>query len=86
MATDQPGDLARFDRFIGEQLDKQADLTPDETLVLWHETHVDDEEDDLIDAARAALEAMRAGDVGVPLEEFDREFRRRHQADFGGSR
>ena len=42
MATDQPGDLARFHRFIGEQLDKQADLTPDEALVLWHETHVDD--------------------------------------------
>ncbi len=74
MATDQPGDLARFHRFIGEQLDKQADLTPDEALVLWHETHLDDE--DLVADLREALDEIAAGGADVAADDFFREFRR----------
>lgn len=33
---------------------------------------------DAVHALRDALADMEAGDCGVPLDEFDREFRRRH--------
>jgi hypothetical protein len=33
---------------------------------------------DAVEAIREALADMDAGDHGTPLEEFDREFRRRH--------
>jgi hypothetical protein len=38
---------------------------------------VDAEEDGVL-AVREALADVENGDTGVPLEEFDREFRRRH--------
>lgn len=77
MATDQPSELAQFHQFIGEQLNKQADLSPDEALVLWHETHLDDDPDDdsLIADVEEAIEEMKSGVPGIPADEFFKKFR-----------
>ena len=36
------------------------------------------EEEDVVEVLREGLAALQAGDRGVPLEEFDRDFRQRH--------
>jgi hypothetical protein len=45
---------------------------------MWRAEHPvsDDDGVDDVTAAKAALAEMAAGDVGVPLEEFDRQFRK----------
>ena len=77
MAIEPSGDLVQFYQFVGEQLGHGTGLTPEDALVLWRETHPLEAEDDLL-AAQEALDAMAAGDGGVPLEQFDRDFRSRH--------
>ncbi|HEV3344780.1 MAG TPA: hypothetical protein VG125_30670 [Pirellulales bacterium] len=73
-------ELTSFHRFISEQLSEgHGDVSPEEALDLWrgHHPTAHAEEDDVL-AVREALTDMENGDTGVPLEEFDREFRRRH--------
>jgi hypothetical protein len=45
----------------------------------------DAEDDDLV-AIQEAIEDMDAGDTGIPFEEFDREFRARHNLPTAGGR
>lgn len=73
-------ELNSFHRFISEQLSVgRGDVSPEEALDLWRADHPlgETEEEDML-AVREALADMANGDGGVPLEEFDREFRQRH--------
>lgn len=73
-------ELVEFHQFIGEKL-SQGDIlvSPEEALDEWRAQHTleDDEQDDL-EAIKEAVALFKAGDRGVPFEEFDREFRKRH--------
>jgi hypothetical protein len=72
-------ELAQFHAFVGAQLQTgDPDLSPEEVFDLWLDQHPGEAEDDT-EAIREALDDMAAGDTGIPLEEFKREFRRKHQ-------
>ena len=76
MSTDSFNDLAAFVTFAQSQLRGDgADLSPEDCLALYRSQSASAED---IAAVREALDAMHRGDVGVPLEEFDREFRKRN--------
>jgi hypothetical protein len=77
MAIGPLGDLARFHQFIGEQLGHGAELTPEAALVLWRETHPL-ADDDVLAAAKEALDDISNGKKGTPANEFFADFRRRH--------
>jgi hypothetical protein len=73
-------DLADFHQFIGDLLkSRDRDLTPEEALRLWRTEDPQSEDfEETVEALREALADMKAGDVGIPLEEFDAEFSARH--------
>ncbi len=76
MSTDSVNDLAAFVSFAQSRLHEQgADLTPEECLTLYRSQQVSAED---IAAVKEALDEMHRGDVGVPLEEFDRQFRQKN--------
>jgi hypothetical protein len=73
-------ELQQFHAFIAEKLTNGGvPLSPEEALDEWREQNPDpfDTEDDLA-AIQAALDAVANGDRGVPFDEFDREFRKKH--------
>lgn len=73
-------ELNSFYRFISEQLSVgRGNVSPEEALDLWRADHPlgDTEEEDVL-AVREALDDMANGDVGVPLDQFDRDFTQRH--------
>ena len=75
-------ELALFHRFIGERLNDTPTLSPEEALDLFRAEHeLDDDFDDTVAAIEEVLEDIRGGEVGMPFEEFDREFRARHGLD-----
>jgi hypothetical protein len=78
--TDSSNDLAGFHQYIGERLKEGGDtLSPEEALDIWrHEHPLPEDYEETVEALREALADMEAGDVGIPLEEFDAEFRARH--------
>jgi hypothetical protein len=56
-----------------------ADISPEEALDEWRHLHPDapaSAED--VAAVQEALEDLANGDKGILFEEFDREFRKRH--------
>lgn len=76
MSGSVDSELSSFHRFISEQLNVgRGDVSPEEALDLWRMQHPDDE---AVLAVQEALEDMEVGDEGMPLEEFDRDFRQRH--------
>jgi len=83
MSIDSHQELQSFHQFIGQQLGSgQAPLTPEEALEAWRLQHRSPEEyAEDVQAIREALADMEAGDTGRPWEEFDREFRKRHNLD-----
>ena len=80
MTMDSNGELASFHRFVAAKLSEtKFDLSPDDAVDLWRAEHPYLEEfDDATEAVMEALADIEAGDVGITLEEFDREFRARH--------
>jgi hypothetical protein len=80
MANDATSELAAFVQFLNSRLCTGAnDLSPEEALDLWRAANPDpDHGAGDAPAIRAALTDMEAGDCGVPLADFDREFRHRH--------
>ena len=80
MATDSSNELSAFVEFLTDQLDAgRTELSPEEALDDWRAAHP--AEEDLAESAAAiqhALDDMDAGDTGIPLEEFDRQLRERH--------
>ena len=80
MKSKRMSELHAFHAFLEAKLNNaSAYLTPEEVLDEWRQLHPEpeDEEDDVA-AIQAALDDVANGDRGIPLEEFDREFRRRH--------
>jgi hypothetical protein len=78
MKSEATSELREFHTFLNEKLrNGGAHLSPEEALAEWRKDHPDleDTEDDLT-AIKEALDAVANGDKGVPLDEFDREFRR----------
>jgi predicted transcriptional regulator len=79
MPTDRREDLHAFRAFIDAHLaDVGATLTPAEALALWEiQNPTDLEREETLTAIRQGLEDADEGRVR-PIEEFDRDFRRRH--------
>jgi hypothetical protein len=78
MSTHNQGELASFHQFVAIKLsESKVDLSPEEALDLWRAEHPPHEHDDIDDvtAVKEALADMAAGDAGVSLEDFDRQFR-----------
>jgi hypothetical protein len=76
MSTESSNDLAAFVNFAQSQLRGDGvDLTPEECLTLYRAQRASADD---IAAVKEALDAMHRGDVGVPLEDFDREFRKKN--------
>lgn len=79
MATEPSAELVQFQRFLNERIEAGVALTPEEALDLWRdENPVAEDFQESVAAIREALADMAAGDTGIPLEQFDAEFRRRH--------
>ena len=80
MATSLSNELAEFHRFVAEKLAKgEAGLSPEAAVDQWRELHPDAEDlADGVAAVKEALASIAAGDRGVPFDEFDREFRTKH--------
>jgi hypothetical protein len=75
------GELAQFPQFISEQIlrDDRA-MSPEEGLDLWRRSNpVSDEYEETVAALREAFADVAAGDAGMTLGEFDRQFRSRHR-------
>lgn len=79
MSIDPATELARFQEFITNHLTQGAALSPEEALDLWRADNPSPAEySETVQAIRQAISDMDAGDHGAPLDEFDREFRKRH--------
>jgi hypothetical protein len=82
MPTDTVEELRKFHRFLTDKLSADGiDLSPEEALDEWRRVHPQPQAfDEDVAAIREALDDMAAGDRGIPFDEFDREFRKRHSA------
>jgi hypothetical protein len=73
-------DLRDFHQFAGEKVNNGgAALSPEEVLDEWRMLHpapqaVAEE----VAAIQEAIDDMENGDTGIPFQEFDRNFRARH--------
>jgi hypothetical protein len=80
MPTEMTEELRAFHQFLTDKLGADGiDLSPEEALDEWRRLHPRTpafEED--VAAIREALDDMAEGDLGVPFEEFDQDFRKRH--------
>jgi hypothetical protein len=76
MSAEATNELREFHRFLGEKVNNGgAVLTPEDALDEWRDLHPDPAD---IAAIQEAIEDMENGDVGIPLQQFHREFRTRH--------
>ena len=73
-------DLREFHRFVGEKVENGgASLSPEQVLDQWRLLHPDPAaSDEEIAAIQEAIDDMEQGDTGIPLADFDRDFRTRH--------
>jgi hypothetical protein len=80
MTTPWVYDLRDFHQFVGNKVSSDgASLSPEEVLDEWRTLHPDPESvADDVAAIQEAIDDMKNGDKGIPFEEFDREFRARH--------
>jgi hypothetical protein len=78
--TNVSADLSGFHAFIGEHLKEgNVGLSPEEALNIWRTDHpLPEDFEETVEALREALDDLKAGDLGRPFEEFDAEFRARH--------
>ena len=69
-----------FPHFLVEKLSNGgANLSPEKALDEWRRLDPDTQAfADDVAAIKEALDDMANGDTGLPFEEFDREFRKRH--------
>lgn len=71
-------ELRAFHQFVNEKLNNgSAEMLPEEVLDEWRRLHPEpfDDEDDVA-AIQAALDDVDRGDIGISLEELDRELRK----------
>lgn len=81
MSSDVDCELARFHHFVAHQLQEgHVEFSPEEALDLWRQQHpAADDFEETVAELQEALQDMENGDEGVPFEQFDREFRKRHK-------
>jgi hypothetical protein len=73
-------EIAKFHEFLGESLRQGSDFTTaEEALEAWRLIHP--LEDDATEDLQQALAELAGGDVGLPVADFDRQFRIRHGMD-----
>jgi hypothetical protein len=80
MSTEMIAELREFHRFLSDKLTGDGvDLSPEEALDEWRRVHPQTQAlDEEVAAIREALDDVAKGDRGIPFEEFDRDFRKRH--------
>ena len=80
MSAEVVADLREFHRFVGEKLRANGtDLSPEEALDEWRRLHPQTQAfDEEVAAIQEALGDMAKGDRGIPLDQIDRDFRKRH--------
>ncbi|HEV8059182.1 MAG TPA: hypothetical protein VGP68_04895 [Gemmataceae bacterium] len=80
MPAETTEELREFHSFLTDKLRAdRIELSPEEALDEWRRLHppmqADEEE---LAAIREALDDLAQGDRGIPFDEFDKDFRRRH--------
>ena len=80
MPTEMIEELREFHRFLAAKLTADGiDLSPEEALDEWRRQHPQAQaSDEEVAAIREALDDRANGDPGVAFDEFDRDFRNRH--------
>jgi len=73
-------ELRDFHHFLSEKMSAGCiDCSPEEALDEWRRLHPDSQaSNEDVAAIQEALTEMANGDRGIPFEEFDRDFRKRH--------
>jgi hypothetical protein len=73
-------ELAKFHEFLSRKIkDFDTSASPEEMLDLWRATHpseMDFNRD--VKAVQDSIDDMKAGDRGIPLQEFDKDFRKKN--------
>ena len=73
-------ELASFHEFLSHKVKEfGTSASPEEMLDLWRATHpseIDFRRD--VKAIQDSIDEMKLGDLGIPLSEFDAEFRKKH--------
>jgi len=80
MASKMVEDLRDFHRFLTDKLTVDGiDLSPEEALDEWRRLHPETQScDEDVAAIQEALDDMAKGDLGIPFDQYDRDFRNRH--------
>jgi hypothetical protein len=80
MASKMVEDLRDFHRFLTDKLTVDGiDLSPEEALDEWRRSTPETQScDEDVAAIQEALDDMAKGDRGIPFDQFDRDFRNRH--------
>jgi hypothetical protein len=80
MPTEMIEELRDFHRFLTDKLHADGiDLFPEEALNEWRRLHPQAQAfDEEVAAIREALDDMAKGDRGIPFDQFDGDFRKRH--------
>ncbi|MBC7819806.1 MAG: hypothetical protein IAG10_23225 [Planctomycetaceae bacterium] len=69
-------ELNAFHQFLSDKLKTaMTRSSPEQVLEEWRALHPDPDD---VEAIRESLAAMHAGDRGLSLEDFDREFRQKN--------
>jgi hypothetical protein len=73
-------ELRKFHHFLSERLTGgETEMSPEEAVDEWRRLNPEVQAvEDEAAAIQQALEDMANGDQGMPFDEFDREFRKRH--------
>ena len=80
MPTEMIKELREFHRFLTDKLSADGiDVSPEEALDEWRRVHPQNQAfDEDVAAIQEALDDMAKGDRGILWDEFDPEFRKRH--------
>jgi hypothetical protein len=79
MSVQPSTELADFQQFVGEHVQRGLALSPEEVLDLWRAMHPTPAAlDEDVEAVREALAELDAGEPGMTIEEFAAEFKRRY--------
>jgi hypothetical protein len=78
--SDSSSDLVKFHLFVADQIARGPDeLSPEDCLDAWRAAHpLPAELAESVAAVQRALDQARRGE-GIPLAEFDRQFRDEHR-------
>jgi hypothetical protein len=80
MSTPAIDELRDFHHFLSEKLSHgRVDWSPEEAIDEWRRLRPDSHSSpEDVSAIQEALTELADGDRGISFEEFDRDFRRRH--------